>query len=120
MWGDNYLPEWLEEGTESLVRDSGDDVCPNPNAVPVKCSGASSKWESPTESFTGSGDLNINSKGLWTNLERFYEEENNTEVQSDEESLLDDCERLSTDGSLESEEGGDEGGSDEVADEQQP
>jgi len=105
---DNFLPDWLEEGTESSLRDFEDHNHPNPNATVVTSLQQSIGSESTailSASQVGSGNLNTSPKGPGTDLDKFYEEDNDTKEQSEEgEFLLDGHEWHSTDDSLESEE----------------
>ena len=102
MQSDSFLPDWLEEGTESLLRDSVDDAHSNSNVtvVPIQPLKGSPRLESfvaLSASSASSADPNTSSKGPWTDLDKFYQEDDDDEHGTQEESAVD-----GTDGSLES------------------
>ena len=109
---DSYLPDWLEEGIESSLRDSEDDAPPVPIAVQSISSAQSISSSSPRAIASSSRNGNTpvvltptgpspsgsytrqNGKGNWTDLDKFYadagseeevEEEEESEEEEDEE-----------------------------------
>ncbi|THH26301.1 hypothetical protein EUX98_g7887 [Antrodiella citrinella] len=95
-----YLPDWLENGIDSSLRDSADDAAPQPMAavtslssVAVPRSIASSSRNtpvvltptgpSPAGSFSG-GQEATNKVG-WTDLDKFYEEGSEDEEEEDDD-----------------------------------
>ncbi|KAI0366314.1 hypothetical protein BV20DRAFT_972039 [Pilatotrama ljubarskyi] len=92
---DNYLPDWLEEGTESSLRDSEADV----PQVPVYASQASARSIGPSSraspviltptggaSPSGSAVRQDNSKAAYMDLDKFYEDTEETEESDQSES----------------------------------
>ncbi|CAL1715981.1 unnamed protein product [Somion occarium] len=101
---DSYLPDWLEEGTESSLRDSEYDAPqvpihaqPLPSAIPRSIASSSKNTPvilTPTGPSPSGSFVRQNGKSDWTDLDKFYaetestEEEEGTEeeaVESDEE-----------------------------------
>ena len=93
----SVLPDWLEQGIESSLRDSEDDV-PSPashavtsiqSAVPRSVASSSRNTPivltptvpSPAGSFGGRPEV---SKGPWTDLDQFYADINTDEEQEEE------------------------------------
>ena len=102
---DSYLPDWLEEGIESSLRDSEDDAPPVPIAVQSISSAQSISSSSPRAIASSSRNGNTpvvltptgpspsgsytrqNGKGNWTDLDTFYADAGNEEeVEEEEES----------------------------------
>lgn len=88
MWMDRVLPDWLEKGVESTLRDSDDDAPPAP-LVPTAISSAGQMRNmgpsppvvlTPTVSRPSSRN---GTKGPWQDLDSFYAEEE--EEEDDEE-----------------------------------
>lgn len=95
MASDSVLPDWLEQGVESVLRDSDDDAQPVPVSVqslqlPVPRSIASSNRASPIV-LTPSGPspsgsyVRQDSKNSWKDLDKFYEDTNEDEEEEEEE-----------------------------------
>ena len=94
---DSYLPDWLEEGIESSLRDSEDDAPPVPIAVQSISSAQSISSSSPRAIASSSRNGNTpvvltptgpspsgsytrqNGKGNWTDLDTFYADAGNEE-----------------------------------------
>jgi AP-3 complex subunit beta len=92
MRGDNILPDWLEQGTESSLRDTPHDRPPPPiltalgsgTAVPRAIASAN---KLATPSFTpmaGSPAGPGSARGAWTDLDKFYASEESEEEGSEE------------------------------------
>ncbi|KAI9001544.1 adaptin N terminal region-domain-containing protein [Trametes punicea] len=92
---DNYLPDWLEEGTESSLRDSEADV----PQVPVYVSQSSARSIGPTSrgspviltptsgpSPSGSFVRQDGAKAAYMDLDKFYEDTEETEESEESES----------------------------------
>ncbi|KAG7450937.1 uncharacterized protein BT62DRAFT_984252 [Guyanagaster necrorhizus] len=87
------LPDWLEKGVESSLRDTEEDIAPPP-VVPTALSSAEQQKMRERVSLTptsrpDAGTQGTSSKVLLTDLDRFYEEEEESEEdesESDEES----------------------------------
>ncbi len=112
---DNYLPDWLEEGTESSLRDTEADI----PQVPVYASQASatrsiasSSRASPvvlSPSPSGSFTKQEATKAAYMDLDRFYEDaEDNEESEESESEESEDDEEDSGSGSGEAESTGEE------------
>ncbi|KAF8588900.1 hypothetical protein K439DRAFT_1334327 [Ramaria rubella] len=93
--GDRYLPDWLEEGTDSSLRDTADDSAPAPAYVPrsLQNMAAPSRGASPIILTPGGAPSPVGSftqRGKWTDLDldKFYddEDEESEEEESEEES----------------------------------
>lgn len=118
---DSYFPDWLEEGTESSLRDSEDDAPLVPvlaqissqSAVPRSMSSrASPVILTPTNGISPSSSLRQDgSKNDWSDLDKFYEDTNGIEESEESEEEEDSEEEVLT------EEGEATEGSDEEADE---
>ncbi|KAL7279380.1 hypothetical protein ACG7TL_007221 [Trametes sanguinea] len=113
---DNYLPDWLEEGTESSLRDSEADAPPAPvyasqsfgrSAGPT--SRASPVILTPTNGLSPSGSFvrQEGAKAAYMDLDKFYEDAEETEESEEGES--------EEDGSGEEDEDSSESGSGEDA-----
>ncbi|KAI0784468.1 adaptin N terminal region-domain-containing protein [Abortiporus biennis] len=99
MLGESYLPDWLEEGTESSLRDTEDDTPQVPvyaqnlaSAAIVPRSIASSSKGSPvvltptgSASPAGSYVPQGSSKAPWADLDSFYADTNTDEGEEEEE-----------------------------------
>ncbi|KAJ7052497.1 adaptin N terminal region-domain-containing protein [Mycena amicta] len=76
MHGDSHLPDWLEGGVESSLRDTEDDR-PVPPPLPTFSSSVSapshSRGMTPTVVLSP-GSPGAPAKPQWTNLDKFYEE----------------------------------------------
>lgn len=95
MRGDRILPDWLEEGTETSLRDTEDDT-PPPAVAAVFTSAQRSKGSSrlaspailtPAEGSSPAGSTMRNniSKGPWTDLDKFYDEDDSGHEEDDSE-----------------------------------
>jgi AP-3 complex subunit beta len=88
MLGDRILPDWLEQGTESSLRDSPDDA---PRlAVPTALGSATPRAISARASpvvLTPAGGSPVPStaRGAWTDLDRFYDDASEEEESEDED-----------------------------------
>ncbi|KAI9066121.1 hypothetical protein FKP32DRAFT_1589999 [Trametes sanguinea] len=93
---DNYLPDWLEEGTESSLRDSEADA---PPPAPVYASQSSARSVGPTSraspviltptngpSPSGSFVRQEGAKAAYMDLDKFYEDAEETEESEESES----------------------------------
>jgi AP-3 complex subunit beta len=109
MRGDNFLPDWLEGGTEPSLRDTQDDNPPPVQAIylPAQRSMGSSKFASPvglspSGSPAGSSAMRngSGSKAPWSDLDKFYEVDTSEEDSEDE----DNDEERQSDGDANSEE----------------
>jgi AP-3 complex subunit beta len=90
MWMDRVLPDWLEKGVESTLRDSEDDAPPAPLA-PTAISSAGQMRSmgmpsppvvlTPTVSRPSSRN---GAKGPWQDLDSFYAEEEEEEDDDDD------------------------------------
>jgi AP-3 complex subunit beta len=85
MPGD-ILPDWLEQGTESSLRDSEDDHPPPAQAIVVAAQrslGPSRRGTpvilTPVEGSSPAGSVarSGNSKSPWTDLDKFYQDSDN-------------------------------------------
>ncbi|THH13958.1 hypothetical protein EUX98_g9663 [Antrodiella citrinella] len=127
-----YLPDWLENGIDSSLRDSADDAAPQPMAAVTSLSAAavprsiasSSRntpvvltptGPSPAGSFSGRQEAT--NKVGWTDLDKFYEEGSEDEEDDDDN---DEEEEEEEDAEEEEEEEGEEeeDGSEEDAEEE--
>lgn len=86
------LPEWLEQGTESSLRDSEDDTQPSglPQVTPLRSIASTSHGPTPivlTPTRGHSPAVTGNSQAPWTDLDQFYADVHETENEND----LDDC-----------------------------
>ena len=116
IWMDGVLPDWLEKGVESTLRDSEDDA-PAP-IVPTAISSAgqmrSKGVPSPpvvlTPTISRPSSRN-GTKGPWQDLDSFYAEDEEEEEEGEEDEEEDDEE-----GSSEEEEEGSEEEDDDVTD----
>ncbi|KJA26226.1 hypothetical protein HYPSUDRAFT_198985 [Hypholoma sublateritium FD-334 SS-4] len=85
------LPDWLEKGVESSLRDSEDDARVNAPPVPTAISSAGTTHSQkgiatpPIVLTPGvSTPSSIAAKGQWTDLESFYAEEEKEEAEDDD------------------------------------
>ncbi|PBK79829.1 hypothetical protein ARMGADRAFT_1021326 [Armillaria gallica] len=81
--GEPILPDWLEKGVESSLRDTEEDIAPPP-AVPIALSSAEQQRMRERVSLTPTsrtdvGTQSTSSKVLLTDLDKFYEEEEGEE-----------------------------------------
>ena len=96
---ESVLPDWLEQGVESSLRDSPEDALPPPTPVPLAISSQSMRGKglaspvvlTPTSGATPSPSGSaLRSGGAWTDLDKFYEDDESTgeedESGSEEES----------------------------------
>jgi AP-3 complex subunit beta len=106
MRGDRHLPYWLEEGTDSALRDTEEDIpvisfTAMSSAQAQRALGPSHVGSpvvlTPTEdtSSAGPGIRGGGGKGPWTDLDKFYEEEDDDKSE-DEESADDSNEEQDT------------------------
>ncbi len=89
---DNILPDWLEKGVESTLRDSEYDAAPIPTAfsstgVMKGHATASPGIATPPIALmpTGGSGTPTAGKGPWMDLDSFYAEEEEEEDESEEE-----------------------------------
>lgn len=87
--GEPILPDWLEKGVESSLRDTEEDIAPPP-VVPIALSSAEQQKMRERVSLTPTsrpdvGAQGTSSKVLLTDLDKFYEEEDDEEKDEDEE-----------------------------------
>jgi AP-3 complex subunit beta len=92
MHGDRILPDWLERGVESALRDTEEDKVQQPVAVVPTAISSSDQQRgfssapivlAPGGSSTaGSGAL---AKAAWKDLDSFYAEEEEEESEDDED-----------------------------------
>ena len=96
---DTILPDWLENGVESSLRDTEEEAVPPQPAMPIAPSSAQqlSKGVASPMALTprggspaGSNVKNEGSKGPWTDLDKFYAD--TEEVEEDEDQEEDDDE----------------------------
>ncbi|KAI9440114.1 adaptin N terminal region-domain-containing protein [Lactarius indigo] len=122
------LPDWLEHGVESTLRDSPDDFAPSvpaptafghvATAAALRAGAATGGRSSPIVVLTpaGSGGPSpagsVPNRGGWTDLDKFYASESEEEEESDEDEDGDE-EDEEEDGEGEGEEEGTEGSDDE-------
>ena len=94
MRSDNYLPDWLEQGVESTLRDSEEDAPPAPTYISSAQAGpvsfASSRGSpivlTPTgPSPAGSYVRQDSGKSPWTDLDKFYDDADEEEEEEEEE-----------------------------------
>lgn len=92
MWIDGVLPDWLEKGVESTLRDSEDDAPPAPLAPTAISSAGQMRSKglpsppvvlTPTVSRPSSRN---GTKGPWQDLDSFYAEEEEEEDDNDNDS----------------------------------
>ncbi|KAK1233001.1 AP-3 complex subunit beta [Marasmius sp. AFHP31] len=85
---ESVLPDWLEQGVESSLRDSPEDALPPPTPVPLAISSQSMKGRgipspvvlTPTGGATPSPSGSaLRSGGAWTDLDKFYEDAESAE-----------------------------------------
>ncbi|TFK40175.1 adaptin N terminal region-domain-containing protein [Crucibulum laeve] len=91
---DGVLPDWLENGVESSLRDSEDDALPQPVA-PTALSSAQQQYRgksmtpvvlTPTgTSRPNSRNESTSARGPWTDLDKFYEDAGDEDEDEDEE-----------------------------------
>ncbi|KAJ7475683.1 adaptin N terminal region-domain-containing protein [Mycena latifolia] len=114
MHGEFVLPDWLERGVESSLRDTEDDI---PAAPPPMSFSSAPPAQRPRSSATPivlasttSGSPSGGAKGQWADLDKFYEDEEEDEEEEEEEDGGDgEDEEASTDeGSDEEEDSGGE------------
>lgn len=108
---DSHLPDWLEEGIDPSLRDSENDtpqapvyaqVASQSSHTMVPSSRASSVVLTPTGAPSPSGSFGQNgSKAPWSDLDKFYEDTNDGEEETESEGSDDqssDDEQASTEG----------------------
>jgi len=92
MRGDHHLPFWLEQGIESSLRDSEEDIpvisFTAMSSVQAQRSLGSLQIASPavltpTEGTPPGGGIQGGSKGPWMDLDKFYESDDNEEDDSE-------------------------------------
>ncbi|KAK7691132.1 hypothetical protein QCA50_006235 [Cerrena zonata] len=127
---DSYLPEWLEEGVESSLRDSEDDAPQLPIAAQSISSTSSPRAIAPSSRNTPviltptgpspSGSyVRQNGKNNWTDLDKFYADAERTEEDEEEESEEEE-EEEEGEGSDDGEEEEEESDRDEAASGEEP
>ncbi|KDQ53109.1 hypothetical protein JAAARDRAFT_137465 [Jaapia argillacea MUCL 33604] len=123
---DHYFPDWLEEGTESSLRDTEDDkpqVSVYAQATPARAFASSSNFASPVVLTPASGPSPVGSvtpatKGRYTDdLEKFYADEGTDEEEEEEEGESEE-EEEEGEKSVEEEEGSEEEDEDEESEEE--
>jgi AP-3 complex subunit beta len=93
---DYHLPDWLEEGTESSLRDSEDDALQVPSAytqgtAPRAISSSSVSGVVTPITLTPTGEQSPasapygGSKSTWQDLDKFYAEEEDEEDEDEDE-----------------------------------
>jgi AP-3 complex subunit beta len=96
---DRFLPDWLEEGTESSLRDSEDDKPQVSAVIPTALGSGPRSIASPNLATpvvltpTAAGTPVTSSKGAWTDLDKFYadaDEQSEDESESEDEDDEDD------------------------------
>jgi len=97
------LPDWSEEGTDSSLRDSEDDHISLAPAIAARAIGSmvSSNLVSPTVLTPIGGPSPVGSmtqgglggKGGWTNLDKFYEGEDDSDEEESEEGSEEESEK---------------------------
>jgi AP-3 complex subunit beta len=114
MRGDKILPDWLEQGIESSLRDSPDDVIAKPftpvvTAISSVTSSRSSARATPivltpaeSASPAGSGMRVGGAQGQWKDLDEFYAEAHSEEEQDSDTEEDDDNDTESESGEEES------------------
>ncbi|KAF9264864.1 hypothetical protein L218DRAFT_979527 [Marasmius fiardii PR-910] len=124
---ESILPDWLEQGVEPSLRDSPEDALPPPTPVPLSISSHPGKGKgvsSPVvltpaggSSPTGSGSKTPGgTKGVWTDLDKFYETESDEEEESESEGDAEDEEGNEQSEDEEEEEDGEDGEEEEEDD----
>jgi len=120
MIGNHYLPDWLEEGVESSLRDAEEEAPPVPTSIAsaqtsMPRSIASSSRASPVvltptgPSPAGSYIRQETGKAPWTDLDSFYADTHEQEDSEEEETEEEDTEEEGEDGEHEEmEESGEE------------
>jgi AP-3 complex subunit beta len=104
MHGDSVLPDWLERGVESSLRDTGDDApAPPPLTSFTSSAPTTQRPKGPITpvvltSTSGSSSPNVAAKGQFTDLDKFYEDED--EDDDDEGSEEGDEEASTEEGSV--------------------
>ncbi|KAF7309545.1 AP complex subunit beta [Mycena indigotica] len=84
MRSDEHLPDWLERGVESSLRDTVDDK-PPPAPLPVFNSPATRQTKhGVTREVPSSSTPTSASKPQWTDLDKFYENDESEETESEE------------------------------------
>jgi len=99
MRGDRHLPFWLEQGIESSLRNTEEDI----PVVPFTAMSSAQVQRSlgshigsptvltPTESISPAGPgIHGGSKGPWTDLDKFYEEDSEEEETESSDETEDD------------------------------
>ncbi|KAJ7104301.1 adaptin N terminal region-domain-containing protein [Mycena belliarum] len=108
MHGDSALPDWLERGVESSLRDTEDDLPVPPPATSFSSSAPPQKLRSlasPVVLTSSSGGRPSGGvKPQWTDLDKFYEDEDEDDEESDDGSEEEDAEASTDDGSDDEEE----------------
>lgn len=87
MHTDTVLPDWLEKGVESSLRDTDEDLQPKSAVVPVTAISSARVRGSASPVVLTPGDSPAGSitKAAWTDLDKFYEESSSEEGTEDEE-----------------------------------
>ncbi|KAI3610576.1 ap-3 complex subunit beta-1 [Moniliophthora roreri] len=91
-WTDSVLPDWLEQGVESSLRDSPDDAPPSapvPTALGSSTQHLGKGMSSPVVLTPTTGTSPVGSglrsaKGPWTDLDKFYAESSSEEEEEEE------------------------------------
>ncbi|KII84456.1 hypothetical protein PLICRDRAFT_168063 [Plicaturopsis crispa FD-325 SS-3] len=110
MHGDNLLPDWLEQGIDTSLRENPQDVPPTPAAAPATISAShyrSSAAATPvvlTPIESGSPATGP----AWTDLDKFYEDKEEEEEEEEEEEDEEDDDDEEDEMSDDSEEGQDD------------
>ncbi|KAJ7178612.1 adaptin N terminal region-domain-containing protein [Mycena crocata] len=89
MHGDSTLPDWLEQGVESSLRDTDDDITAPPPSITFSASAPLSSrpkgLASPVVLTPAAGSPSGGVKGQWTDLDKFYEDEEEEEEDRSED-----------------------------------
>ncbi|KAJ7773104.1 adaptin N terminal region-domain-containing protein [Mycena metata] len=110
MHGDSSLPDWLERGVESSLRDTEDDAPAPPPPMNFSSSAPlpqrSKGLASPVVLTPSGGSPTGASKPQWTDLDKFYDDEDDEEEDdSESEEEAEQVEQVEAENPAESEEG---------------
>nr|GAT60931.1 predicted protein [Mycena chlorophos] len=115
MQGDSHLPDWLERGVESSLRDTEEDrPAPAPLSLGSTPSAAPRSLGGPSPAVVLTpGSSNATPKPQWTDLDKFYEDDGEEEDEDEDDEPEDDEEEEDEE---DEEEEGSEGESEESRD----
>ncbi|KAF7330482.1 AP complex subunit beta [Mycena venus] len=89
MHGDSVLPDWLERGVESSLRDTEDDAPPPPPVMSFSSSAPIARTRglaSPVVLTPSGGSPTGGSKAQYTDLDKFYADEDEEDEEEETES----------------------------------